>query len=142
MRRTAEGRRAGPALLHLEQGPLHRGGRAQSGPGPVTSARPATHDSHFTIHNSIFLQMLPADYHTHTPLCRHATGEPSEYAARALAAGLSEMGFSDHSPMRRDDFDNWRMRLDQLDGYVEMVRQVQKESAGLVVKLALEVDYL
>jgi hypothetical protein len=27
----------------------------------------------------------PADYHMHTPLCRHATGEPPEYAARALA---------------------------------------------------------
>src|SRR5208337_3866786 len=51
-------------------------------------------------------------------------------------------GFSDHSPMRRDDFDNWRMRLDQLDEYVGNVRRVQKDSTGLVVKLALEVDYL
>ena len=25
---------------------------------------------------------LPADYHMHTPLCRHATGEPGEYARR------------------------------------------------------------
>jgi histidinol-phosphatase (PHP family) len=83
-----------------------------------------------------------ADYHTHTPLCRHAVGEPSEYAARALAAGLSEMGFSDHSPMRRDDFDNWRMRLDQLGEYVEKVRRAQKEHPRLEIKLALEVDYL
>ena len=27
---------------------------------------------------------LPADYHTHTPLCRHATGEPTELAAQAV----------------------------------------------------------
>ena len=40
---------------------------------------------------------LPADYHMHTPLCRHAVGEPSAYAARALALGLTEIGFSDHS---------------------------------------------
>ena len=53
---------------------------------------------------------LPADYHMHTPLCRHAVGEPTEYAARAVALGLKEIGFTDHSPMRRDDFDNWRMR--------------------------------
>jgi histidinol-phosphatase (PHP family) len=84
----------------------------------------------------------PADYHMHTPLCRHASGQPAEYAACAVAAGLAEIGFSDHSPMRRDDFDNWRMRFDQLDEYVESVRRVQKDSAGLVVKLALEVDYL
>ena len=78
----------------------------------------------------------------HTPLCRHASGQPAEYAARALAVGLTEIGFSDHSPMGRDDFDNWRMRLDQLDEYVESVRRVQKDSGGLMVKLALEVDYL
>mgnify|MGYP001989539024 CR=1 FL=1 len=33
---------------------------------------------------------LPADYHMHTPLCRHARGEPVEYAARALELGLPE----------------------------------------------------
>ncbi|MEI8259822.1 MAG: PHP domain-containing protein, partial [Deltaproteobacteria bacterium] len=50
---------------------------------------------------------LPADYHTHTPLCRHATGEPTELAAQAVRLGLKEIGFSDHAPMPRDDFDNW-----------------------------------
>jgi histidinol-phosphatase (PHP family) len=84
----------------------------------------------------------PADYHMHTPLCRHATGEPRELAAHALEAGLSEIGFSDHSPMARDDFDNWRMRLDQLDEYVERVRQAQREFPKLTIRLALEVDYL
>src|SRR5271154_5922156 len=84
----------------------------------------------------------PADYHMHTPLCRHASGPPAEYAARAVAVGLTEIGFFHHSPMRRDDFYNLRMRLDQLDEYVGNVRRVQKDSTGLVVKLALEVDYL
>jgi histidinol-phosphatase (PHP family) len=78
----------------------------------------------------------------HTPLCRHATGEPAEYAARALAVGLEEIGFSDHSPMRRDDFDNWRMRLDQLDEYVEKVRRTQRDFPNLTIKMALEVDFL
>jgi len=85
---------------------------------------------------------LPADYHMHTPLCRHATGEPGEYAKRALAAGLTEIGFSDHSPMPRDDFDNWRMRANQLDEYVAKVRQAQKDFPNLTIRLALEVDYL
>jgi len=78
----------------------------------------------------------------HTPLCRHASGEPAEYAARAAQLGYAEIGFSDHSPMRRDDFDNWRMRFDQLDEYVEKVRAAQRAHPGLVIRLALEVDFL
>jgi len=78
----------------------------------------------------------------HTPLCRHATGEPVEYAAHALKIGLKEIGLSDHSPMDRDDFDNWRMRADQLDEYAEKVRKAQTDYPQLRIKLALEVDYL
>jgi len=84
----------------------------------------------------------PADYHMHTPLCRHATGEPGEYAARAVALGLAEIGFSDHSPMPQDDFDDWRMRANQLDEYVAKVHQAQKDFPQLTIRLALEVDYL
>ena len=84
----------------------------------------------------------PADYHMHTPLCRHAVGEPSEYAAHALRVGLDEIGFSDHSPMARDDFDDWRMRADQLDDYVERVRRARRDYPTLAIKLALEVDFI
>jgi len=86
--------------------------------------------------------LLPADYHLHTPLCRHATGAPGEYAARAVALGMTEIGFSDHSPMPHDDFDDWRMRFDQLDGYVDLVSQVRRDFPALTIRLALEVDYL
>jgi histidinol-phosphatase (PHP family) len=85
---------------------------------------------------------LPADYHMHTPLCRHAVGEPVDYARQALAAGLTEIGFSDHSPMPRDDFDDWRMLDRQLDEYAAKVRLAQKEFPQLAIRLALEVDYL
>jgi histidinol-phosphatase (PHP family) len=83
-----------------------------------------------------------SDYHMHTPLCKHASGEPVDYARRAVEVGLTEMGFSDHSPMLRDDFDDWRMRNDQLDEYVEKVRKAQREFPQLTIRLALEVDYL
>jgi histidinol-phosphatase (PHP family) len=78
----------------------------------------------------------------HTPLCRHATGEPVAYARHAVEVGLTEIGFSDHSPMRQDDFDDWRMRFDQLDEYVAGVRRAQKDVPQLTIRLALEVDYL
>ncbi len=85
---------------------------------------------------------LPPDYHLHTPLCRHASGEPSEYAARAVELGLREIGFSDHAPMPTADFDNWRMPPDRLDDYVERVRRAQRDHPALTIRLGLEVDYL
>jgi histidinol-phosphatase (PHP family) len=85
---------------------------------------------------------LPADYHMHTPLCRHATGEPTDYAARALQLGLTEIGVSDHNPMIRDDYDDWHMRIDELDEYVDKVRKAQRDHPALTIKLAMEVDYL
>ncbi len=85
---------------------------------------------------------LPPDYHMHTPLCRHASGEPTEYAAQALSVGLTEIGFTDHSPMRRDDFDNWRMRFDQLGEYIEKIEKARKDNGRLKIKIGLEVDYL
>lgn len=85
---------------------------------------------------------LPADYHMHTPLCLHATGEPVELAAHALEAGLEEIGFSDHNPMPQDGFDDWRMKASELDAYVAKVEQARRAYPQLVIKLAMEVDYI
>ena len=84
---------------------------------------------------------LPADYHMHTPLCRHAVGEPDEYAQHALKLGFTEIGFSDHSPMRQDNFDEWRMNFSDLKEYVAKVRQTQKNFPQLRILMAMEVDY-
>jgi histidinol-phosphatase (PHP family) len=79
------------------------------------------------------------DYHVHTPLCRHAVGTPAEFAAAALQAGLSELGFADHNPMP-EKFDDWRMDYLELPKYFEFVNDVR--SAGIIVRLGLECDYL
>lgn len=85
---------------------------------------------------------LPADYHMHTPLCHHAVGEPTELAAHAVKIGLTEIGFSEHNPMKRDDFDNWHMYESRLDEYVEKVARARRDHPNLVIKLAMEVDYI
>jgi histidinol-phosphatase (PHP family) len=85
---------------------------------------------------------FPADYHMHTPLCRHAVGEPVELAAHAVRLGFEEIGFSDHNPMPRDDFDNWRMKLSDLDEYVAKVEQARHKFPTLAIRLALEMDYI
>ena len=85
---------------------------------------------------------MPADYHMHTPLCMHAKGEPTEYAAQAVELGLTEIGLSDHSPMKIDGFDDWRMLLSDLEDYVARVERARNEHPSLTIRLALEVDYL
>ena len=37
--------------------------------------------------------------HSHTPLCKHARGEPEEYAAVAEARGLKGIIFTCHCPL-------------------------------------------
>lgn len=88
------------------------------------------------------LMALPADYHMHTRLCHHAEGEPVDLARAAVARGLTEIGLSDHNPMPRDDFDNWRMAFGQLDEYYAGIERARAEFPGLTVRAALEVDYL
>ena len=85
---------------------------------------------------------LPADYHMHTPLCRHAKGEPTEYAARALELGLPEIGFSDHSPVEHDDQDDWRMLACELSEYVAKVEHTRATHPSLPIRLGLEVDFI
>ncbi|MBV8882097.1 MAG: histidinol-phosphatase HisJ family protein [Planctomycetaceae bacterium] len=81
------------------------------------------------------------DYHMHTPLCRHAVGEPEAYARRALELGIEEIGFSDHSPMPPSYDPDWRMNAGEYPTYVEMVRRCQKAFPQLSIKLGLEADY-
>lgn len=85
---------------------------------------------------------LPADYHMHTPLCHHAVGEPTEYAARAVEVGLKEIGFSEHNPMIRDDFDDWHMSSADLDAYIANVEKARRDHPGLVIRIGLEVDFI
>jgi len=84
---------------------------------------------------------MPPDYHMHTPLCKHAEGHPREYAAKAIQLGLSEIGISDHSPMR-EHFDDWRMEWEEFPRYLEMVEEARSEYSFLPIRLGLEVDYL
>jgi histidinol-phosphatase (PHP family) len=81
------------------------------------------------------------DYHMHTPLCNHATGDPREYVLHAIKLGLSEIGFSDHNPMPAG-FDTLRMRYEQVDDYVSMIREVQREFHHFPILLGMECDYV
>lgn len=86
------------------------------------------------------MNSLPADYHMHTPLCKHAEGEPVAYARHARQMGLPEIGFSDHSPLPRYH-DNWRMLNEEFPQYLESMEEARRQVPDLPIRLGLEVDY-
>lgn len=86
---------------------------------------------------------MPADYHSHTPLCRHAAGEPEAYVDAALRAGLTEYGISDHAPMLPEPFDDWRMLERELPDYFRWIDRARAHAAGsLAIRAGLECDWL
>ncbi len=82
-----------------------------------------------------------ADYHIHTPLCRHATAWPVDLAQRAVHLGFDEIGFADHNPMPAP-FDDWRMLLEELPQYLDAVAQARSQFPQLNIRLGLECDFL
>jgi len=69
-----------------------------------------------------------ADYHIHTPLCKHAKGEASAFRTRAVELGLPEICFTDHAP-NPDGYDPVnRMQLDQFPLYRTMVADLARAS--------------
>ncbi|QDS92074.1 Histidinol-phosphatase [Roseimaritima multifibrata] len=80
--------------------------------------------------------------HSHTPLCMHADGQPTEYAAVAEARGLRGLLVTCHNPMPSGFSHAVRMREDQFEEYVDLVAQTREEWEGRVdVRLGLEADY-
>ncbi|MBI1367745.1 MAG: histidinol-phosphatase HisJ family protein [Planctomycetes bacterium] len=82
------------------------------------------------------------EQHCHTPLCRHAAGEPEEYAMFAYKRGLAGIVFTCHNPMPDSYGHAGRMRADEVDEYVRIVKRATDAFAGkLDVRLGMECDY-
>ena len=81
------------------------------------------------------------NFHTHTFRCKHAKGDVSDYIKMARLKNITELGFSDHTPLP----DGWdfevRMGLDELDGYVNAVLDGRKQNPQMRILLGLECDY-
>lgn len=88
--------------------------------------------------------MAPLLYesHCHTPLCKHATGLPAEYARVAASRGLKGIIFTDHCPLPDGISSGLRMAPEQFDEYVDLIARVRQNFLGQVdVRLGLESDY-
>ena len=81
--------------------------------------------------------------HCHTPLCKHASGSPSDYAAVAEQRGLKGLIVTCHAPLPDGLGIDHRMAPGEYETYVELVAKAREEFAGRVdVRLGLESDFV
>ena len=83
---------------------------------------------------------LPADYHTHTVLCKHAMGTAAEFRQSALEQGLAQLCFTDHCPEPSGYDSKHRMMLAQFPEYQNLVHTLQDGTSPDVL-FGVEADY-
>lgn len=83
------------------------------------------------------------EMHMHTPLCKHARGEPEEYAEVAHQRGLKGIVVTCHNPTNDGWSPSVRMDMKEFDVYVAMVERARKAWEGQVdVRLGIESDFV
>jgi histidinol-phosphatase (PHP family) len=81
--------------------------------------------------------------HMHTPLCKHAVGQPEEYAQVALERGFKGIIITCHGPLPDGISSEVRMAPEEWDAYIALVDATRQQFAGqLDIRLGLESDYL
>lgn len=76
-----------------------------------------------------------ANYHAHTVRCQHAAPDSEEaYVLQAIESGYDILGFADHSawPYKSNFVAKMRMRVDELDDYVNTVHALAEKYAGQI----------
>lgn len=81
--------------------------------------------------------------HMHTPLCKHAQGNPEEYAQVALEKGFKGIIVTCHGPLPNGISADVRMSPAEWDTYVDLIERTRAQfSDKLDIRLGLESDYL
>jgi len=81
--------------------------------------------------------------HMHTPLCKHAVGEPEDYAEVAQRRGLKGIIVTCHNPAPDGFSPRVRMSLHEFPDYVALVARAREAWKGKIdVRLGIESDYM
>lgn len=78
--------------------------------------------------------------HTHTPLCRHAAGDPVEMARLAAQAGAKVLGISDHAALPDDRWLEVRMEYADLPRYEALIEAARRAEPGLTLLKGFEAE--
>lgn len=79
------------------------------------------------------------DYHMHSTYS-DGRSAPEDYIAPAIAAGLSEIGFSEHLTLFKD-LEDWNMNPVNISPYFRHIQTLRDQTKGIKIKIGLEVDY-
>ena len=79
------------------------------------------------------------DYHMHS---NYSDGRsvPEDYVAPAIAAGLSEIGFSEHLTLFKD-LEDWNMNPVNITPYINHIESLRSQTKEIKIKIGLEVDF-
>ncbi|HOX38289.1 MAG TPA: histidinol-phosphatase [Candidatus Brocadiia bacterium] len=84
--------------------------------------------------------------HNHTPLCRHARGEPAEYVQRAMETGSRVFGFADHLPYPPgfvEPAPDCAILPETFPEYLASVNALRRiDRKGMSVLIGVEVDHV
>jgi histidinol-phosphatase (PHP family) len=80
------------------------------------------------------------DYHIHSSYS-DGRSAPEDYIAPAIAAGLSEIGFSDHLTLFKD-LEDWNMNPENIFPYINHIKALRENEPNIKIKTGLEVDYI
>ncbi len=79
------------------------------------------------------------DYHIHSWFS-DGRSAPEDYIAPAIAAGLSEIGFSEHLVLFSEPLD-WSMNVSEVPGYLDHIKKLRENVRDIIVRTGLEVDF-
>lgn len=80
------------------------------------------------------------NFHTHTYLCKHAIGVPTDYAKVACSNNFTALGFSDHCPYPDNTWIGMHMELDQQELYKNMVQEA-KDNSNIPIYFGYECEW-
>jgi len=79
------------------------------------------------------------DYHIHSSFS-DGRAAPEDYIAPAVAAGLKEIGFSEHLTLFRESLD-WSMIASDVEPYLKYIDNLSRNVTSIKVRKGLEVDF-
>lgn len=85
--------------------------------------------------------VVHSSFHTHTRLCKHASGEPADYIREAVAGGSSFLGISDHCPYPDDSvWPGSRMAVSSVPEYLGLLEKA-KAASPIPVRWGFECEW-
>lgn len=87
--------------------------------------------------------MLKYNYHTHTLRCNHAKDDIEQYVLNAIKSDMKVLGFSCHIPFKFNNTSKIRMKLEELEPYIEELRDLKTKYRDLIsIKIGFEAEYI